>query len=146
MSSVLVVDDEDGIRQILTRWLESAGYEVRSAESSDAALAEMVKSPADVVMCDIVMPGRDGLWLAKELHKLYPMTALVLATGLDSVPPQSSMQPGIVQYIVKPFDPEDVRRCVASAVIWHDAAVERGPVPAAERQSLDDWFAGTTEA
>lgn len=140
MNSVLIVDDESGIRQILTRWLSSGDYEIRDADCSEAALVAMAAAPADVVLCDIVMPGRDGLWLAAELHRLYPMSALILATGLDAVPPASSMQPGIVQYILKPFDPEDVRRSVAGAVLWHQAAVERGPVaPAGE--SLDAWFA-----
>ena len=54
------------------------------------------------------------------------------------------MKPGIVQYIVKPFEPDDVRRCVADAVLWHDAAVERGPV-APTGESLDEWFADTKE-
>ena len=145
MNSVLVVDDEPGIRIILTRWLTSSGYDVRSAESADAALAEMAAQPADVVMCDITMPGKDGLWLTAELHKLYPMSALILATGLDSVPPASSMQPGIVEYIVKPFETIDVRRSVAGAVKWHDDAVTRGPVAPVPADTLDKWFAGPTD-
>jgi DNA-binding NtrC family response regulator len=146
MNSVLVVDDEAGIRTILTRWLTTAGYDVQSADSADTALAAMAAAPADVVMCDITMPGsNDGLWLAAELHKRYPASALILATGLDSVPPASSMQPGIVEYIVKPFNPDDVRRCVASAVRWHDAAVVRGPVAPVAADALDSWFAGTTK-
>jgi DNA-binding NtrC family response regulator len=145
MYSVLIVDDETGIRTILTRWLTVSGYEVRSAESADTALAQMAAAPADVVMCDITMPGRDGLWLAGELHKRYPASALILATGLDSVPPAASMQPGIVEYIVKPFDPKEVRRSVAAAARWHDDAVKRGPAAPVATDSLDKWFAGTTE-
>ena len=143
MHSVLVVDDETGIRTILTRWLTTAGYDVREAEDADAALVAMKASPADVVMCDITMPGHDGLWLAAELHKLYPASAVILATGHDSVPPASSMQAGLVEYIVKPFEPKAVRRSAANAARWHDGAVTRGPQTPAAADALDKWFAGS---
>ena len=60
-NSVLIVDDESGIRELLTRWLSAEGYELREAPDAETAVVELLKRPADVVMCDVEMPGLGGL-------------------------------------------------------------------------------------
>ena len=69
MSSVLLVDDEEGIRALMSRWLDGLGHESRQASSAEQALEEMARDEADVAVCDISMPGRDGLWLAAQLRE-----------------------------------------------------------------------------
>ena len=64
---MLVVDDESGIRDLLTRWLEDEKYSVRSAADAETALERMAEAPADVVLCDVEMPGHGGLWLVAQL-------------------------------------------------------------------------------
>lgn len=125
MNSLLIVDDESGIRDLLTRWLSPAGYDIREAPTAEAALEELTKSPADVVMCDVEMPGKGGLWLAAQIGQRFPVTAIVLATALDSVPPVVSLQPSIVKYLVKPFARDLVVQAVSCGVQWHAAALER---------------------
>jgi DNA-binding NtrC family response regulator len=144
-NSVLVVDDESGIRQILSRWLTAGGYDVRTAESADGALTEMARSAADVVMCDVAMPGHDGLWLAAKLHQRFPAAAILLATGLDSIPPVSSMQAGIVEYLVKPFESTNLLAAVASGVRWHQHALAHPATPPVNDVSLDDWLESTDD-
>ena len=127
MSSVLIVDDESGIREILTRWLSAEGYDIREAPDAETALDEMEKAAADVVLCDVEMPGHGGLWLASELGRRFPATAIVLATAVDSVPPTISLKPSIVAYLLKPFAPHRVVRAVARAIEWHGAALAHAP-------------------
>ena len=125
MSSVLIVDDEPRIREFLARWLTPAGYDVSEAPDADAALAAAGATPPDVVLCDVQMPGHDGLWLVDELRRRFPAIAIVLATASVSVPPAVSLQGGVVEYLVKPFERERVLAAVSRAVAWHEAAAAR---------------------
>src|SRR5690348_11484539 len=82
---VLVVDDESVVRDFLVRCLTQWGYEGRQAASAAEALELMVERPAAVVLCDIRMPGQDGLWLAERLRAHWPKTAVVMATAIDDI-------------------------------------------------------------
>jgi DNA-binding NtrC family response regulator len=125
--TVLVVDDESQIRDLLVRWIGSDGYQVREAGTSQAALDDMQITPADIVMCDVQMPGENGVWLTGQLRSRFPETAIVLATSDRTVSSQVSMQPGVVEYLAKPFTREQVLAAVRLASEWHVTAVaERG--------------------
>ena len=127
MPSVLVVDDESQIRDLMARWISGDGYQVRQAATAVDALADMQTVRSDIVMCDVHMPGEDGLWLTGQLRALFPETAVVLATSDRTVPPQISLQPGVVQYLAKPFTREEVLAAVRVAAGWHETAVsEKG--------------------
>jgi DNA-binding NtrC family response regulator len=119
VNSVLIVDDEAGMRKLLSRWLSSEGYQIHEAADAETALEEIISGPPDVVMCDLDMPGRGGLWLAGQIRERFPTTAIVLATALSTVPPIVSMRSGIVEYLVKPFSRERVLRAVSSGMQWH---------------------------
>jgi CheY-like chemotaxis protein len=140
MSSVLIVDDESAIRAVLARWLGAAGYDVREAVDAESALDELAKAAADVVLCDVKMPGQGGLWLAGQLRDRFPATAIVLATASDSVPPTTSLKPGIIEYLVKPFARDLTLSAVARGVTWHAAVVARGPAPPANESGLNKWL------
>ena len=140
MSSVLIVDDESGIREILRRWLSAEGYDIREAPDAEMALDAMAKAAADVVMCDVEMPGHGGLWLASELGQRFPATAIVLATAVDSVPPMTSLKPTIVEYLVKPFEQKLVRRAVSRGVEWHRVELARAPKSASDGDRVTQWL------
>lgn len=139
MRSVLIVDDEPRIREILVRWLTPAGYDVKEAPDADAALAAVAATAPDVVLCDVQMPGHDGLWLVEQLRLSFPAVAIVLATANASVPPVVSMQGGVVEYLIKPFERELVLAAVSHAADWHEAAVARhaGRSPT---DPVDEWL------
>ena len=145
MNSVLIVDDEAPIRELLSRWLEGAGYTIRQADSAEAALAMMATSSANVVMCDIEMPGQGGVWLADQLCEHYPQSAMVLATALDTVPPVTSLKPGIVDYLLKPFERARVLSAVAAGLAWHTSAVERARQSDPVRNSMSTWLDASTD-
>ena len=84
-TSVLVVDDETGVRELMARWLASGGYDVRTAANAEEALQRVHDRPPAVALCDIRMPGHDGLWLAHQIRHDAPETAVIMATGVQDV-------------------------------------------------------------
>jgi cyclic di-GMP phosphodiesterase len=124
-ASVLVVDDEPGIRDVLSRWLTSGGYDVRTAASAHEALEGIQQSAPAVALCDIRMPGHDGLWLAQQIRRNAPDTAVIMATGVqDANSVISSLRGGAIDYLTKPFGRERLRESVVKAVEWHESARE----------------------
>jgi CheY-like chemotaxis protein len=107
MATVLVVDDESQIRELLVRWISADGYVVRAVGTSQAALDDMQITPADIVLCDVQMPGENGLWLTGQLRSRFPETAIVLATSDRGVSSQVSLQLGVVEYL-PPFTRDQV--------------------------------------
>src|SRR5262245_24283558 len=72
--SVLVVDDDPSVRDILTRWSRWYGFQTRESESAEAALDELNRSPADIAVCDVHMGGENGVWLAARIRETLPST------------------------------------------------------------------------
>ena len=102
---ILVVDDEESVRYVLTTYLTRLGHDVRSAESAEAALAILAEAPQpDVALVDIVMPDKDGLDLMSEIHQRCPETQIVLITGHASVDTAiRAIRGGAYDYLQKPF-------------------------------------------
>ena len=145
MPIVLVVDDESPIRELLVRWVSGDEYQVREAATAEAALADMHVTPADIVLCDVRMPGETGLWLTAQLRARFPETAIVLVTSDTTVPPQISLQPGVVEYLAKPFTREEVTEAVRLAARWHETAVtERGRTKAS-RPLAKEWIRASAD-
>ena len=125
LPSVLVVDDECGMREILARWLTAGGYEVRTAAGADEALDDVRRSAPAVALCDIRMPGRDGLWLAHQIRRDAPDTAVVMASGVqDTTSVVTSFRDGVIDYLTKPFGRDRLQESMLRAVEWHEAARE----------------------
>ncbi len=80
-TSVLIVDDEPSFRELMTRWVESLGLQAVTAGDADEAVAALNGRSCDLAIIDVVMPGKNGLWLAEALLRDHPETAVVLATG-----------------------------------------------------------------
>ena len=118
LSHVLVVDDDQPTRHILRRFLERAGYWVREAGSAHEALARIAESVPAVALCDVHMPGANGLWLADQIRVQSPTTAIVLVTGDHDIPPVESLRRGVVGYVLKPLRREELVRAVDDGVIW----------------------------
>ena len=120
---VLVVDDEDSVRELLCRWLHAVGYYVSSASNAEEALAIAEKSPLAVALCDVRMPGHDGLWLAEQLRERHPETAVIMATGVQDVDAAvSSLRRGVLDYLTKPLSRDRLREAVWRGVEWHRGA------------------------
>jgi DNA-binding NtrC family response regulator len=113
---VLIVDDELPICMLLTRWCKDWDYAVRHVGSAADALAVMGTEPADILLCDVVMPEHDGLHLAAQVHARWPRTAIIMCTGRDDAQTiQTSRKLGAVAYVTKPFNPYLLREALEQA-------------------------------
>jgi CheY-like chemotaxis protein len=79
--SILVVDDEPGIRDLLCMMLEAAGNKVCSAQDGNEASKVMAATPVDVVITDLLMPERDGLEFITEIRKKFPAVRIIAMSG-----------------------------------------------------------------
>ena len=137
--TVLIVDDERPMRELLARWLVPEGYQVTEADSAEAAMTLLASQPIAVALCDRSMPGHDGIWLVEQIRAKFPTVALILATADDAVPPRVSLQPGVVGYLVKPFKQPLVLDAVRDAIAWHRTAAA-SPKRAGRGEVTDDWL------
>src|SRR5438445_240038 len=117
VEKILVVDDDEGVRQGLGQSFKESGYSVACVESGEKAVASLRESPFDLVVLDMVLPRVDGLEILKEITTLRPETPVVMITGYASVETAiKAMKMGAVDYIVKPFRMEEVELVVGKAL------------------------------
>ncbi|MFH1176583.1 MAG: sigma-54 dependent transcriptional regulator [Acidobacteriota bacterium] len=113
---ILVVDDEQHVRQSLAAWFREDGYDVAVAAGGRDALATLTREPVDILLVDIKMPGMDGLELLRKVRELAPDATVIIMTAFASVETAvQALKDGAYDYIVKPFDPEGVSRLVRKA-------------------------------
>ena len=116
MAYVLVVDDEESIRRLLTRWLSGWGYESKEAANAEAAIEIMTAEPADIMLCDVMMPVHDGIWLAEQVRGRWPRTAVIMASSAQDMETVMRMRKqGAVDYVTKPFGREMLRQALQRA-------------------------------
>jgi cyclic di-GMP phosphodiesterase len=121
--NVLIVDDESGVRSLMARWLEAGGCRVTTAGSAEEAIGRLEETVPAVALCDIRMPGHDGLWLAERIRQAYPETAVIMATGVQDVAPAvKTLRQGVIDYLTKPLSRDRVREAVTRGLEWHEAA------------------------
>jgi len=113
---LLIVDDELHVRESLSHWFTEDGYDVETANGGHEALAALGRKSFDVIISDIKMPGMDGLELQRRVHEKDPNVAIVLVTAYASVDTAvQALKEGAYDYLVKPFDPEELSKVVAKA-------------------------------
>ncbi len=106
---VLVVDDEYTVRDSIKEWLEEEGFFVEAAASGEEALDAMEKQSFKMMLLDIKMPGMDGVAVLKKTMENYPEMAVVMMTAYATVETAvEAMKTGAMDYLMKPFDPEDL--------------------------------------
>ncbi len=111
---VLVVDDEEAQRKVLAGFLRKRGYEVEAAGSVDEALRLAAARPIDLVLTDLRMPGRTGLELLEDLHKLNPEVPAIVMTAYGTVQSAvEAMKRGAADYLSKPIDLDELEVLVA---------------------------------
>ncbi len=114
---ILIVDDELIVRRSLASWFQEEGYSVDTAESGKQTLEKLVEQDWDIFLLDIKMPGMDGLELQKKIREVHPEATIVIMTAYASVETAvEAMKQGAYDYIVKPFEPEDLEHIVRNAV------------------------------
>lgn len=142
---ILVVDDDPRIRQMLTRYFEQEGYRVSAAADGAAMRAQLNAKPVDVILLDVVMPGEDGLTIAREIRAKSDV-GIIMLTGRDEVLDRVvGLEVGADDYIAKPFHLREVLARVKSVVRRRKPAPE--PVVRSEGGGdvirFDGWLLDT---
>ena len=121
--SVLVVDDEPTIAEIVGRYLERAGYVVRTAADGHEALASIARARPDLVVLDLMLPGIDGLEVMRLMHEgESPPPVVMLTARGEEADRITGLRSGADDYVVKPFSP-------AELVARVDAVLRRAAAP-----------------
>lgn len=122
---ILVVDDEEIVRQSLLAWFKEDGYEVDTAENADAALRLFEKGKYSLILLDIKMPGMSGMDLLVKLKEYDPDAIIILITAYASVSSAvKALKSGAYDYITKPIDPDELSHIVEKALYQKNLEVE----------------------
>ncbi|HZD04257.1 MAG TPA: response regulator, partial [Longimicrobiales bacterium] len=106
---LLIVDDEGNIRRMLRALLEAEGYAVREAPSAEAALDEVKRTPPEVVLLDLALPGRSGLDVLPDLMEAAPGMPVVMMSGQATLSDAvQATRLGAFHFLEKPLTPEAV--------------------------------------
>ena len=101
---VLVADDDDGVTSVVARTLTREGYDVRTASDGDAAVHAMREWAPDAIVLDVLMPGRDGLAVCRQVRSERPDIGILMLTAKDGAGDQIvGLDAGADDYLVKPF-------------------------------------------
>jgi two-component system, NtrC family, response regulator AtoC len=115
--NIMVVDDEEIVRDSLTSWLEEDGYRVEAVESGPKALERLPTRSWDLMLVDLKMPGMDGIQLMDEVRRTHPDLTMIIMTAYATVDTAvKAMKKGAYDYFVKPFNPEDVSLAIRKIV------------------------------
>jgi two-component system response regulator RegA len=118
--SILLVDDDERLRSRMTRAFEERGYEAQPADGYDSAITIATRESTEYAVVDLRMPGKSGLEVVRELHRIDPATKIVVLTGYGSIATAlEAVRLGATHYLTKPADVDEVI-----------AAFERGGVEA----------------
>src|SRR5690606_17847731 len=108
-STILVVDDETTIREVVRRYLEHDGFEVREAADGEAALAAVQRQLPDLVVLDLMLPGIDGLTLTRRLRRDGHDVPIIMLTARGQASDRIlGLDQGADDYVVKPFSPQEI--------------------------------------
>jgi DNA-binding NtrC family response regulator len=123
--NIMVVDDEEIVRDSLGAWLEEDGYHVESVESGKKALELLPSKDWDLMLVDLKMPGMDGIQLMDEVRKTHPDMLVIIMTAYATVDTAvKAMKKGAYDYFVKPFNPDDISLTIRKIVEHHKLVQE----------------------
>ena len=116
-AEILLVDDDPDLLKLIGLRLSAAGYRVKTAESGEAALAQIAVTRPAVVVTDLRMPGIDGMQLFEQINAQHPTLPVIILTAHGTIPDAvAATQRGVFGFLTKPFDPQELLKKVAQAV------------------------------
>jgi DNA-binding response OmpR family regulator len=124
---VLVVDDDVTVRDVVRRYLERAGHEVRLAGNGEEALRLAERMRPDLVVLDLMLPGLDGLEVCRRLRERWAVPVVMLTALGEEEDRIAGLQLGADDYVTKPFSPRELALRVGSVLRRAEAMPARGP-------------------
>lgn len=114
--SILVVDDEESVRDSLYNWFIEDGFRVECAENAKVALTKLESDQFDIILADIKMPGMDGLEMLRRIKSLKKESIVIVMTAFATVDTAvKALKDGAYDYVTKPFDPDDLTHLIRNA-------------------------------
>jgi len=133
--SVLIIDDEVGIRESLQTLLELEGYDVETAANGEQGITRLGDRPFDLVLLDLALPDRNGIDLLAEIRALAPNLSVIMITAYGTVDNAvKAMQAGAANFVQKPWDNEKLLADVRAAVARHRVEEENVQLKRALKQ------------
>ena len=122
---LLIVDDEDIVRESLCDWLSSIGYKVLTAKCGEEALRIIKQKKVKIMIADLIMPGMNGIELMKKARTIIPTISTVIITAHGTIQTAiAAIREGAYDYIQKPFCPEKVELLIRNLVEHHNLLEE----------------------
>jgi DNA-binding response OmpR family regulator len=132
---ILVVDDDPDLRELLIGYLAREGFTVSGAEDGRAMDGALAQSTPDLVLLDLMLPGEDGLSIARRLRQTTALPIIMLSARGDDIDRIVGLEVGADDYVAKPFNPRELLARIRAVLR------RRSPVqPAAEPDADDDVF------
>lgn len=119
MVKILLVDDHDDVREVLSDVLEREGHDITEASDGDDAVKHIRAEDYDLVITDIMMPNKNGFELISEIRVLKPEIKIIAISGggnYASAKMTTSLATGVDKTLTKPFSPEDITDAVSSLI------------------------------
>jgi DNA-binding NtrC family response regulator len=114
--SLLIVDDEESVRDSLYNWFIEDGYHVECAEDAKTALAMLENKHFDIILTDIKMPGMDGMEMHRRIKALNTKSVVIIMTAFATVDTAvQALKDGAFDYVTKPFDPDELTHLIKNA-------------------------------
>lgn len=136
--TLLIVDDDRSFREALSASFSRRGYEVRSAASTEDALALCADWIPERAVIDLRMPGASGLELLRALKRIDPNTEVVMLTGYGSIPTAvEAVRAGAANFLTKPADPEEIEKAFSGESQSVVPSVVQPETPSLDRASWE---------
>lgn len=121
--SILVIDDDENIRRLLRAILEPEGYQVLEAPDGDKGIKEYQNNPTDLVITDLIMPGKEGIETIRDLRREFPNVKIIAVSGGGRIGPDSYLKMakgvGALCTLSKPIDRSGLLNAVKEVMEMH---------------------------
>jgi DNA-binding NtrC family response regulator len=115
--TIMIVDDEEVVRDSLGKWFAADGYNVQTFADGKSALHYLSQATPDIIFLDIKMPGMDGIEVQKRIVEVNPDPTIIFMTAYASVETAvQALKQGAFDYVIKPIDPDDIDHLVRNAI------------------------------
>ena len=122
---ILIIEDEEGMRESLREWLTDGGYKVETAKNGEDGLKIIFDQEVALVLLDLRLPGKDGISVLKEAKTIRPQLKVIIITAYPSSrTKEAALKEGAVDYLPKPFDLNDLEKLIRGTLLPEPAKGE----------------------
>jgi two-component system, NtrC family, response regulator PilR len=115
---ILIIEDEEGMREALREWLTEGGYKVEAAKNGEDGLRIISDQDVALVLLDLRLPGKDGISVLKEAKTIRPQLKVIIITAYpSSQTKEAALKEGAADYLPKPFDLNDLEKLIRGTLL-----------------------------